>query len=300
MFPAVKLNFTQEDFRRYVSTLNWPKWRPNKTVWHNTAAPSLAQWIKSANEDRAKGLIPGISRIKSLETFFRDNQGWSGCPHLFIANDFIWVMNPLTAPGTHSPSWNSASLGFEMIGDFSKEDDDAGEGLKVKQNTIFATAILCEAIGMEPISGEVFDIARNPRLTFKTSGTIFLHKQDPATTHDCPGAHIARDKAEMIEEVASLMSGGEHDAHAVAEIIKNGAPIAPVITKPRMAIVQIDDLNFRKGPGVNNESRGHLDKGVAVEILGEANNGTTSWLQVKTPAGYIGWASAKYIEEVKV
>lgn len=292
MFPAVKLNFDQEGFRQYVKAVNWPKWRPNKIVLHNTAAPSLAQWIKSANEDRAKNLVPGISRIKSLETFFRDNQGWSGCPHLFIANDFIWVMNPLTAPGTHSPSWNSTSIGIECIGDFSKEDDDSGEGLKVKQNAIFAMAILCDAIGLEPSNGEI--------LKGSAVGTIFLHKQDPKTTHDCPGEDMARDKLAMIQEAAELMSGGEHDAHAVAEVIKSGTPPTPVLTKPRHGIVTTNGLNFRKGPGVNNESRGHLDKGVHVEILGEAPNGTTSWLQVKTPAGYIGWVSARYVEESKV
>jgi hypothetical protein len=37
-WPAVKREFTQESFRRYVAGLSWPSWRPSKIVWHNTAA----------------------------------------------------------------------------------------------------------------------------------------------------------------------------------------------------------------------------------------------------------------------
>lgn len=204
-WPAVKLALTRDGFREYVHTLPASKWRPSMIVWHNTAAPSLAQWIKSAAQDKANGKVPGRSRIESLEQFFRFNNKWSGAPHLFIANDFIWVFNPLTSAGVHSPSWNSISIGIEMIGDFASEDDDHGEGLKVKQNTIFATAILCEAFGIDPHT------------------RIMLHKQDPKTTHDCPGKNIAQDKQAMINSVLALMPQGEHNPEHVAKIIATGA-----------------------------------------------------------------------------
>lgn len=281
-WPAVKQAFVQDDFRRYVAGLSWSSWRPSKIVWHNTAAPTLAQWIKSADADRAAGRVPGTTRIQNLENFFRFDNHWSGCPHLFIANDFIWVMNPLTAPGVHSPSWNGTSIGIEMVGDFDREDDDAGEGLKVKQNTIFATAILCSALGLEPGSGSV------DRATGKTTGTIFLHKQDPKTTHDCPGKNIAQDKAQMIADVVDLMGGGEHDPHADVEA-------APKPAAERHGITTIGDLSFRRGPGVNNESTGSLAKGVSLAVLAEAQNGSSTWLQVRTPAGHIGWVSGRYV-----
>ncbi len=289
MWPAVKIGLGQEDFRQYVGKLNWSGWRPNKIVWHNTAAPSLAQWIKSAEADRIGGLVPGISRIKSLEAFFRDNNHWSGCPHLFIANDLIWVMNPLTAPGVHSPSWNSTSIGIEMIGDFGVEDDDAGAGLNVKLNTVFVTAVLCSAIGLDPTFGEVDEHHR-------TSGTIFLHKQDWATIHDCPGAHIAKDKAAMVVAVAGLMSGGEHNSDSVAAVIGGQAPPPPPTTwQGRTKIAQ---LNLRKGPGAMNASMGALPLGLSLVVSGEAKNGTTTWLRVTTPAGYTGWVSGAFVEKV--
>ncbi len=279
MWPSINAEYTQESFRRRGMGLTWPKWRPSRFVWHNTAAPSLAQWVKSANEDRANGLIPGISRIRSLEQFYRNNKGWSGCPHLVVAPDFIWEMNSLDAKGVHSPSFNNTAIGIEMCADFSVEDDESGDGLRVKQNTIFATAILCSALGLEPTSGE---IDHNHNIT----GTIFLHKQDWATTHDCPGEHIARDKAAMIADVAALMDGGDHNPHD-----ETTPPPAE-----RRGVTTIDGLNFRRGPGVSNESTGMLPKNTAVTILSTAANGADSWLQVRTPAGYTGWVSARYVQ----
>ncbi len=276
MWPAVKKAFSPEEFRKYVQALPVSKWRPSMIVWHNTAAPSLAQWIKSANDDRTAGFVPGITRIRNLEAFFRDNNGWSGCPHLFIANDAIWVMNPLTAAGVHSPSWNSISFGIEHIGDFDKESDDSGEGLKVKNLGIFATAVLCEVYGIDPAT------------------RIMLHKQDPKTTHDCPGKNMAQDKQAMITSVLDLMAGGEHSSDQVGQVIAGLEPKPPIATK--YGITTVQGLAFRSGPGVINPSKGSLPKGTTVLILDQAKNGTSSWLKVKTPAGYIGWVAGKFVE----
>lgn len=275
-WPAVKQAFLQEPFRRYVADTTWPAWRPSKIVWHNTAAPSLAQWMKSAADDKADGRVPGITRIGNLERYFRDDNHWSGCPHLFIANDFIWAMNPLTKPGVHSPSFNTTAIGIEMVGDFDREDDDAGEGLKVKNNTIFATAVLCSALGLDPHTA------------------ILLHKQDPRTTHDCPGKDIAQDKLAMIADVAALMAGGEHDPHNVASVIAGDVPATS--NAELRGTTTAGDLNVRRGPGVSNESIGSLPKDLALVILGSARNGSTEWLKIKTPAGYIGWVSGRFVD----
>ncbi len=280
MWPAVKRAFSQEEFRKYVEALPSSKWRPSMIVWHNTAAPSLAQWIKSADADRANGLVPGITRIGNLESFFKNNNGWSGCPHLFIANDAIWVMNPLTAAGVHSPSWNSISFGIEHIGDFDVETDDSGAGLAVKNNGVFATAVLCEVFGIDPAM------------------RIMLHKQDPKTTHDCPGHNMAIEKTAMISSVLDLMAGGEHNSDDVGAVIGGQAPPPP--PQPWLGKTNIGDLNLRRGPGVLNESMGKLPLGLALTVSSEAKNGTTAWLQVTTPAGYTGWVSGAFVERIGI
>lgn len=273
-WPAVKRGFTQSDFRVYVQALRFGAWRPSLIVWHNTAAPTLAQWQATADQDKSKGLAPGATRLANLETYFK-GRGWSGGPHLFVADDLINVFNPLTLPGVHSPSWNNISIGIEMVADFDREDDDGGPGLKVRNNTIFATAVLCEVFGLDPESA------------------IRLHREDPRTTHACPGVDFARDKSDAVRAVAALMAGGEHGHEDIAVGI--GALPVPPAPRERTGKTTVGDLNLREGAGIAHAVKGELPKGVTLVILDSARNGTTDWLKVRTPAGIIGWVAGRYV-----
>ncbi len=167
-------SFNPEDFDGYCHTLQWTAWRPSFIVLHNTGAPSLAQ--------RAKGL--SLQNIKDLEVFYRDDQKWSAGPHLFVDDKQIWVFTPLTVSGVHSPSWNKLSFGVEMLGDYEREDFSAGRGLKVRRNTVAALATLSAVLGLDP-------------------HTMKLHREDPLTTHACPGKNVR--KLEVIQEVQDLI-----------------------------------------------------------------------------------------------
>jgi hypothetical protein len=178
----VGTSFTKEEFDSYCHTLQWFAWRPSFIVLHNTGSPSLAQ--------RPKGL--SLQHIKNLEVFFRDTQKWKAGPHLFIDDRQIWVFTPLTVSGTHSPSWNKLALGVEMLGDFEREGFDSGRGLKVRENTVAALATLSAILGLD-------------------SHSLRLHREDPLTTHACPGKNVR--KLEMIQAVQDLIiqrHAGEH------------------------------------------------------------------------------------------
>jgi len=95
--------FTPDDFAAYVAGLTFTAWRPSFVVLHNTAVPTFAQWHS----------VPGTTRMQNLQSYYRDTQKWSGGPHLFVADDLIWVFTPLTdreytlLPGTSFPGvWN--------------------------------------------------------------------------------------------------------------------------------------------------------------------------------------------------
>ena len=131
--------------------------------------------------------------ILGLEAFYRDEQKWSAGPHLFVDDKQIWVFTPLTVSGVHSPSWNMLALGVEMLGDYEKEAFDSGRGLKVRKNAVAALATLCAVLGFD-------------------SQTIRLHREDPLTTHACPGKNVR--KLEVIQEVQDLILDrhpGEHE-----------------------------------------------------------------------------------------
>jgi hypothetical protein len=180
--PIVGLSFTAPEFDIYCHSLQWNAWRPSFIVLHNTAVPSLAQ--------RPNGFTQ--QHIANLVLFYRDQQGWSAGPHLFVDDKNIWVFTPLTVSGVHSPSWNKLAIGVEMLGNYASESFSDGRGLLVRKNAISALATLCAVLGLDP-------------------NTIRIHKEDPRTTHDCPGKNVI--KSEILEEVQSLIverHTGEH------------------------------------------------------------------------------------------
>ena len=171
--------FTALEFEAYVRTITFDKWRPQFVVLHNTGDPTFAEWHS----------VPTSQRLKGLESYYRDDQGWSGGPHLFVADDKIWVFTPLTTPGVHSPSWNAVSWGVEIVGDYDHELFRSD----VRANVIAALATLHMAVGLDP-------------------QTLRLHKDDPKTTHKyCPGTRVSKaDIMKALEEALFVEAPGEH------------------------------------------------------------------------------------------
>lgn len=178
--------FTAADFNAYLATITFTSWRPQFVVLHNTFIPTLAQWHNAS----------GQARMQGLQSYYRDTMHWSAGPHLFVADDLIWVFTPLTTSGVHSPSWNAISWGVEMVGDYSTEPF----GPAVRGNAVSALAGLHQLVGLDP-------------------NTLHFHKEDPKTTHkDCPGKNVI--KPDMIQAVADRMAAnepGEHTPDAAAD-----------------------------------------------------------------------------------
>jgi hypothetical protein len=172
----VNQNFDPAGFKAYVAGLDLPAgdWVPSFIVLHNTGIPTLAQ--------RPNGLTH--QHILDLEDYYKNDQHWSAGPHCFCDDLQIWAFTPLWVPGVHSPSWNGVSWGVEMLGDFDSEDFNSGRGLAVQQNAVAAVAILSAALGIDPTS-------------------MRLHREDPRTTHHCPGDGV--DKAAFIAAVQAAM-----------------------------------------------------------------------------------------------
>lgn len=174
-------SFTSPAFVTYVSGLSFPAWRPQFVVVHNTGDPTLTTWKT----------LPGARWMKGLERYYRDEQKWSAGPHLFVADDLIWVFTPLDTPGVHAPSWNGVSWGVEIVGDYDHEPFSAAS----RTNALSALTTLHAALGLDP-------------------ATLKFHREDPKTTHKhCPGVNIR--KATMVKELRSrlvLESAGEHSS----------------------------------------------------------------------------------------
>ncbi len=165
--------FRPEEFESYVATLTKPDWA-SFIVVHNTSEPRLSEWHSH----------PGDERMRNLESYYRDDQHWHAGPHLFIADDLIWVFTPLTVPGVHSPSWNNEALGIEMVGEYEEEPFSPA----VRDNTVAALAVLTRWLGVAPDS-------------------LRFHKENPKTTHkECPGKNV--DKSDLIQRVRDHLASG--------------------------------------------------------------------------------------------
>jgi hypothetical protein len=192
--------FTADAFDGYCHTLKWDAWRPSFIVLHNTQIPSLAE--------RPNGF--SLSHIRQLEAFYRDTQEWRAGPHLFVDDKQVWVFTPLTVSGTHSPSWNKLALGIEMLGDYDTESFTEGRGLAVRNNAVKAMASLSAVLGLDP-------------------QTIRLHREDPLTTHACPGAAVK--KLEIIQAVTDVITERHRGEHTVAS---SGTPALPGASRPSL------------------------------------------------------------------
>lgn len=250
----------------YIDALPATTWASGMTL-HNTGAPNLSQW-HAAN---------AAQRILNLERYFKIERGWQSAPHAFV-DDFtpIWIFTPPIYRGTHSPTWNGTRLGIEMIGNFVKggDDDDSGRGLKVKQNTAALFAMFHTKYGWDPAN-------------------IKLHKEDPWTTHKCPGPDI--DKAEFIELVQEYMGhAGDHDTPALP--IAATPPIAVPVRRGVVKVAANDTLNIRAESSASSKVLASIRSGEIVEILGHDMNGSTKWLRIKYGA-IQGWVSARFVVE---
>lgn len=223
-WDIVGRRFSDDEFDAYVAGLSLSRWRPDFIVLHNTAVPSL--------EQRPNGFTP--QHIQNLYGFYV-GKGWSGCPHLFVDQHGIWVLNPLTRRGVHSPSWNAVSWGVEMLGEYGREPFDAGPGALVRDHAISALASLCRKLGLDPDG-------------------IRFHKEDPKTTHTtCPGRNVRKDQ--VTDAVAQAMQSqaaptvklviyrhgmGDQPAAIVPAVIRNGAAFASSLAMAEAAGIPAD------------------------------------------------------------
>lgn len=260
--PIIGKGLTIPELQTLIDDMPFDKWKPNGMVVHNTGAPSLKQWHQ----------VSGEARMRNLTTYFRDQRGWSSGPHAFVADDLIWPFTPFNRPGTHSPSWNGSKLGIEMVADFSTEDDQVGPGLGVKMNTVALFAMLHMKLGLNP-------------------DAILLHREDPRTTHDCPGKNFS--KQEFIGLVKDWMNHGGEFHSTLPALTPTGLAMAQAV---KLTSTPGDTLNLRETPSIAGAIIAKLKDSTPITVLGSEMNRTTKWLRVKA-AEKTGWISAQYVKD---
>jgi len=195
--------YTRPEWQVHVNGLTWDAFsaatkRPLGICLHNTWRPTIASWTET-DPRRINGL-------NGLRAYY-EGMGWHAGPHAFISRQFINGFSPLTAWGIHSTCFNHTHIGLEMIGNYAAgaEPFDSGDGAMVRDNAVFAVAVLMAKLGLAPERDLVF------------------HRDCSADHHDCPGSGVG--KPEMVARVRGAMN-------QLADATEmTPAPPAPVLGK---------------------------------------------------------------------
>ena len=193
-------HYTIAEFRAYLSGVQLGAWRPKFPTLHNTAVPSLAQWL-------AYGPTPQERWGASLNRYY-EGLGWHAGPHLVVCSDYVWVLCDLTRSGVSVSCWNSETFGIEMIGNYEVGADDfaSGDGAKVRDNAAEVLAALTVKFGWRDLA----DYEAGVR-------GLHFHRECTRDHHACPGSEVS--KADMLARVAALR-GALRPVTAVTEAIQ--------------------------------------------------------------------------------
>jgi GH24 family phage-related lysozyme (muramidase) len=253
-------SFTPEQFKEYVAGLSWDDWRPEFIVLHNTGGLTVPGGLSA-------------QYIRDMEHEYRDVNGWSAGPHLFVDSERIWVFTPLLTPGVHANSWNNRTVGVEMEGDYDQEAFSSGRGLAVQRNAVAVVAILSVALKIDP-------------------GIMMFHRENGETTHHCPGSNVI--KADFIQAVRDYLAGEEPAAQGEQSGPPAGPADDPPPDVPAMSYrVTAGKLNIRSGPGIGYEDLGDILAGEIVTPLQ-----FSGWLPVLLDDNSIGWLALQYLQPV--
>ena len=187
--------WTESGFAQYLNGIKPPAWA-KAVCLHHCAAPSLSQ--------RPDGFL--ARHLENLKDFYSKQLGWRSGPHLFVDDDQIWGMTPLTETGVHASSFNRSSIGIEVLGDYDNEDPKKGRGFECWKTTAAATKMLLDWLKL-PVNDK----------------TVLFHRDDPKTTKTCPGGKIQK------TWVIDLIKNFKYESSPLPTVASSFMPLAPIL-----------------------------------------------------------------------
>jgi len=130
------------EFVRHVLSLEAPTPHPTRVFLHHTWRPTPETWQGSATMAAMKAYYE--QQIWE-DAEGRKHEGWTAGPHLFIAQDGIWLFSDLRFDGVGVYGHNYRSRHIEMVGNY---DEQLPTGA-ILENTIVALGILHEWLGLD-------------------------------------------------------------------------------------------------------------------------------------------------------
>lgn len=193
-----------QEFKNYLTDYDFGPQRPNKLVIHHTWKPTVETW-------------KGEMSILGLKNYY-EGKGWPAGPHLFIAEDGIWLFSPMNKDGIHAAELNPGSIGIEVVGDY---DIKKWEG-ETKKNALGSIKALMDRLLL-------------------TDRNIFFHRDVSAKS--CPGWAITKEWL-MSELRAYYTNERLSESTKIPE--ENNEDKMVILKVPRWAKESVDFINEKK------------------------------------------------------
>ena len=286
---------TQNGFTLFEKTSEIGPWLKKQNVTrtisrlqvHHMDLPNYSTWEKT---DKKVFDEPHFGRTQSLNDYGKKTWNYSDGHGKYIAQHFNVFPDGKITTGRHLNStpigirgWNTNAICIEIYGDFDKGKDVMTAAQKKAVIALYGE--LCKRFKIKPSTSTI-----RPHCWFTARGT-YLGKYDSSrSAKTCPGTNFmgygcsTTGFAKFIKEVKAYIDGEESK-----EVVKE----EPKEEKSEgIYRVRTDELNVRKGPGVNFEKTNEVHKGDAFTIV-EING---NWGKLKSG---IGWINLSYTEKVK-
>ena len=286
---------TQNGFTLFEKTSEIGPWLKKQNITrtisrlqvHHMDLPNYSTWEKT---DKKVFDEPHFGRTESLNSYGKSKWGYSDGHGKYIAQHFNVFPDGKITTGRHLNStpigirgWNTNAICIEIYGDFDKGKDVMTAAQKKAVIALYGE--LCKRFKIKPSTSTI-----RPHCWFTARGT-YLGKYDSSrSAKTCPGTNFmgygcsTTGFAKFIKEVKAYIDGEESK-----EVVKE----EPKEEKSEgIYRVRTDELNVRKGPGVNFEKTNEIHKGDAFTIV-EING---NWGKLKSG---IGWINLSYTEKVK-
>lgn len=190
------------EFRDYVKGYYFGSLPANKLVIHHTWRPTRESWA-------------GERTILGLKRYYEGKE-WKVGPHLFIAEDGIWLFTPMRKDGIHAGSLNPRSIGIEVVGDYNSEKWSG----QTKINTLGAIKALMERLNL-------------------TENEIFFHRD--VSPKSCPGWAITKEW--LFKELSEFRFKSRIPSRypEPPEVISAPAPVIPPPDSDEMVFVPVPE-----------------------------------------------------------
>jgi hypothetical protein len=235
---------TQEEFVRHVEGLDFPPPQPTRIFLHHTWKPTQADW---RGHNTIMAMKAYYERKHWVDSQGQEHEGWDAGPHLFIAEDGIWLFSDLAHDGVGVYGQNYRSRHIEMVGNY---DEKLPSG-PILENTIVALGVLHERLGL--------DIRK-----------LSFHRD--FSTKTCPGSKVAKDwiiplVAKWIEEYRRRR---EEAAASLRRTLTKLVKEMLVPTNPHAALATAGALRGFVGAITQEVPMEIDDKGYVVQLFAEA------------------------------